>query len=516
MRLFFAVVVISFVFPLYASILQRIAKRISRRAIPISINSIESFNQYSGTIPNMFTTANTSCIVSSHPVIQAVVDRYTERSTPGNRRLGDNKKIALCIEGGGMRGCVAAGSTAALQFLGLTDAIDCVYGSSAGSMIAAYFVSRQSAGVGIYHDILPAAGNEFIDKTQLLPAVGISPPHLPGITKRPSVSKTNTPPSQPRRKTRAVAEATVFNLDFLLDEVMAHAQPLDFPAFVHNDATQRLHVVTSSLRSLEAISFSSIGGLQAGIDYTTASLSALLACIRASMNVPGITGRLLGVTSEQFLPFAIPVESSLANGTTALADAFLTEPIPYRSAVDDGASHLIVLRTRPDPSPILGRGPGLFEKVICRRFFHTYGYREAADWVRQQRHQHIYAHDLVCLNDAARGPDEGIPVGGRMVHLLPVAPRMGQPEVGQLENKRAKVLAGMRDGCRRTLELFAPSVYHAASQGGKCVSTDLPPALIDEMVQMIFPDSILDRTTTLEEYRQTQTLQSGQLTGFAA
>ena len=32
-----------------------------------------------------------------------------------------------------------------------------------------------------------------------------------------------------------------------------------------------------------------------------------------------------------------------------LADAFLVEPIPYRSAVEDGATHVIVLRTRPDP-----------------------------------------------------------------------------------------------------------------------------------------------------------------------
>ena len=32
-----------------------------------------------------------------------------------------------------------------------------------------------------------------------------------------------------------------------------------------------------------------------------------------------------------------------------LADAFLVEPIPYRSAVNDGATHVIVLRTRPDP-----------------------------------------------------------------------------------------------------------------------------------------------------------------------
>ena len=41
---------------------------------------------------------------------------------------------------------------------------------------------------------------------------------------------------------------------------------------------------------------------------------------------------------------------------------------PNRSAVEDGASHVIVLRTRPDPCAVLGKGPGVFEKLIAKRF----------------------------------------------------------------------------------------------------------------------------------------------------
>lgn len=47
------------------------------------------------------------------------------------------KQIGLAIEGGGMRGCVSAGMTAALMSLGLMDSIDAVYGSSAGSLVSA-------------------------------------------------------------------------------------------------------------------------------------------------------------------------------------------------------------------------------------------------------------------------------------------------------------------------------------------------------------------------------------------
>lgn len=95
--------------------------------------------------------ANETLVSIDHPVIKAVVDRWEQRSLPGRRAPDDDKRIALCMEGGGMRGCVAAGSAAAIHFLGLNDAIDVVYGSSAGSMVAAYFVSRQFSGTSIYY-----------------------------------------------------------------------------------------------------------------------------------------------------------------------------------------------------------------------------------------------------------------------------------------------------------------------------------------------------------------------------
>ncbi|CAN0533353.1 unnamed protein product, partial [Ectocarpus sp. 8 AP-2014] len=48
---------------------------------------------------------------------------------------GDGRRIGLAIEGGGMRGCVAAGMASCLHFLGMADSFDCVYGASAGSLI---------------------------------------------------------------------------------------------------------------------------------------------------------------------------------------------------------------------------------------------------------------------------------------------------------------------------------------------------------------------------------------------
>ena len=46
---------------------------------------------------------------------------------------------------------MSAGASAALVALGLNDAVDVVYGSSAGAMVGAYFVCRQCDGIQIYY-----------------------------------------------------------------------------------------------------------------------------------------------------------------------------------------------------------------------------------------------------------------------------------------------------------------------------------------------------------------------------
>ena len=77
-----------------------------------------------------------------HPVLTALQERRRTRSKPGARQ--DGYKIALAVEGGGLRGSVSAGMASALAHLGAEDAFDMVLGSSAGSIIGAYFVARAS------------------------------------------------------------------------------------------------------------------------------------------------------------------------------------------------------------------------------------------------------------------------------------------------------------------------------------------------------------------------------------
>jgi predicted patatin/cPLA2 family phospholipase len=78
-----------------------------------------------------------------HPVVQTLWRRHRERSRPGART--DGRRVALVIEGGGMRGAASAGMATAIEQLGLRDAFDEVHGASAGAFNAAFLLAGQAA-----------------------------------------------------------------------------------------------------------------------------------------------------------------------------------------------------------------------------------------------------------------------------------------------------------------------------------------------------------------------------------
>ena len=68
-------------------------------------------------------------------------------------RSPDGRQLALVVEGGALRGVCSAGGVVALEHLGLTEAFDHVYGTSAGVMNACYFVAGQAQlGIRIYYE----------------------------------------------------------------------------------------------------------------------------------------------------------------------------------------------------------------------------------------------------------------------------------------------------------------------------------------------------------------------------
>jgi predicted patatin/cPLA2 family phospholipase len=79
----------------------------------------------------------------SHPVIGALLARRAAGAAAGEHT--DGRRIALVIEGGGMRGTVSAGMVAAIEQLGFTDCFDEIHGASAGAFAGAFLLAGQAA-----------------------------------------------------------------------------------------------------------------------------------------------------------------------------------------------------------------------------------------------------------------------------------------------------------------------------------------------------------------------------------
>jgi predicted patatin/cPLA2 family phospholipase len=74
-----------------------------------------------------------------HPVVEVLRTRCSEDSRPGAR--SDDYKVALAVEGGGMRGVLSAAMMTAIKDRGLGNAFDEIYAVSAGAVNSAYFVA---------------------------------------------------------------------------------------------------------------------------------------------------------------------------------------------------------------------------------------------------------------------------------------------------------------------------------------------------------------------------------------
>ena len=367
-----------------------------------------------------------------HPVVQLLHER--RRSRAGATRYSkDGFKVALSIEGGGMRGCVSAGMAAAIFHLGLQDCFDAVYGSSAGSLIGAYFITRQLPWFGpeIYYDVLTSAGKKFIDTKRLMRALGLGlldPRLLKDVITRPDHGK------------------PVLDLSFLLKQTVQQTKLLNWTKFVEMQEIQPLKVIASGLKSEKAMIFD-----MEKKSFNT--LDELASCMHASMLLPGIAGPVMNIgRSDERVEHIVRNigNAELGNDFEPLADSLIYEPLPYRSALAEGATHVVVLRTRPDGIDVTGK-PGIFDRLLMRRFFLRKNKLPGIySRMRRQEHKKVYAEDVIVLNEAATSErnyrDTSSP------HLLPIALPPGSPEITRLETDRKTILEGVRRGFARAYD----------------------------------------------------------------
>jgi predicted acylesterase/phospholipase RssA len=438
----------------------------------------------------------------THPVVQLLHERQRRRqrqaqgkNTTTTTASLDRYKIALCIEGGGMRGCVSAGMVCAIHHLNLTDSLNVVYGSSAGTIVGAYLITGQLPWFGpeLYYDCLTTAGRRFIDTRRLLRALGM------GLLDPRLVKDVVT---------RRQAGKPVLNLPFLLRQTVQETKRLDWPKFVERQATLPLNVVTSGLHCESAVVLNMTnGGFQ--------TLDELTDCMHASCLLPGIAGPVMNL--DRRVLRGEPLDRSdrkmiCQNNLDTdryepLADALLYEPLPFRTALErDGVTHAIVLRSRPDGVDVTGRGGGWPEDWIGRRFFARKN-KLPRQYERWQRHEHkyLYAADILRLNayavqppapqlatsasavTAAAGTDAAND-GPPYVMTIAVPPQ--SPEVSRLEVRRRTIFEGMRRGFARAYDCLVddPELRGRGAQ----------------VAEWYFPDEILDYDPTTINATQTE------------
>ena len=78
-------------------------------------------------------------------------------------------------------------------------------------------------------------------------------------------------------------------------------------------------------------------------------------------------------------------------GSEPYADALIFEPLPYRSALKENCTHVIVLRTRSDNVRTTVKA-GLIERTMTKRFFgNKQNLPSMVNWMHNQVHTSCFA-----------------------------------------------------------------------------------------------------------------------------
>jgi predicted patatin/cPLA2 family phospholipase len=298
----------------------------------------------------------------THPVLAALRER-PERA-----------RIALVVEGGGMRGAVSGGMALGLDELGLSQAFDAAYGSSAGTLNAMWLVSgRVRDGIPTWTD--PRLVRELISRRRVL-------------LRRPVVD------------VRRLVEERYEQLSpGLFEAVLASATELHpLATEVETGAAVDLHREITDTRTLRL-------------------------ALRGSAALPLLAGP--------------PIEL----GGRRLIDAGLSAAIPFRAALADGATHVLVLRSRRAGE--VATAPGRLSEALTgralrrvapalERGFRTRARREGEDEALLARHD---ADPALAPAILSIRPAPGSPVPSRLEHDIDVI--RGGLEAGRVAVLRA-------------------------------------------------------------------------------
>lgn len=225
---------------------------------------------------------------------------------------------------------------------------------------------------------------------------------------------------------RPLVGRPVIDFDFLFDDVIGCRKPLSFEALSSGPEFRALAT------SLETLSLRVLKGF--------ADLEEAMQAVRASGSLPGLGGPASVFRGER------------------MADGGVIEPMPYETAIAEGATHVLVLRSRParyrkSPLSSLGESislsdePGMVELLKDRR--DTY-------------------------NRQARELEHGGEVSWNRAHVRQIAVPDHTPLIRRLEANNQRVVDALRAGAKAMARAgrmdpidlcWQPVVYRTASDG---------------------------------------------------
>lgn len=187
----------------------------------------------------------------------------------------DKHKLALIIEGGGMRGSFSGGAMMALEKLGLSDVFDYLYASSSGSCGGAFLLSHQTdLGTSIYVEDL--SGFKFI---------------------------------KPWKLNRAA------DIDYLCDVVFRQKKKLDVKKVVKSKTIFKVFVADANNGKCSY--------------YTNKDKVDLIEVIKASCALPAFYNKPVKIGSNKHMDGriekAIPIENAISDGCT---DVLIVTTVP--------------------------------------------------------------------------------------------------------------------------------------------------------------------------------------------
>ena len=202
-------------------------------------------------------------------VLQLLRDRRCAGSVPGRR--GDDARLVLLVEGGSSRGAYSSGMTIAIEQLGLLPAFDAVYGSSAGSLNAAWLLCGQAA----------ATQHAWWDPLIMRTTINLG---------------------------NALRRKPVVDTGFLVDTVYTKIMPMGFREIVDNPV--EFHPIATDAHTGEAVDLHHLIHSQAGVQEA----------LRASTRMPILAGGPVEIDGRQLvdagLAESVPIRTALAQQAT--------------------------------------------------------------------------------------------------------------------------------------------------------------------------------------------------------